>query len=376
MRPFLLGSLMALLPRQGLSALMSCDLRQGDAVEWDAGAQEYRVSREGATIGFMVGADQQRVRRAEPVPWSKVRFVQDEKERWVLEDRSFQVATFTDVIRLRHDPAVSIARYEARIRGCWSAGGYTPDLCCSNGGWSECWDGPFSYESCCMGWTGNKNDDFLASVRLAFGESQGVLISDPASHSPFYVHGILLGTLVAATAGNKPLVLAEVGVDEGPFAVHIMRELRRRGLTVERYYAVDPWAGPHTYAGDRSRQAYLTATKALAEFWPAPRVLQERGDLAVTLVPDGLADFVFIDAIHDFEHVSKHLELWWPKVRPGGLIGGHDYSPEKPGAFPGCVRAAQSFAARVGLTAYMVALPSSAFVIFKLPGAQPAASQG
>lgn len=162
-------------------------------------------------------------------------------------------------------------------------------------------------------------------------------------------------------------IMVEVGVDEGAFAVHILEELVRRNVQVERYYAIDPWTGPFAYAGDRSRDAFLTATRALTKFWPAPRVLQERGDLACRLVEDETADFVFVDAVHDYSHVTTHLELWWPKLRPGGVIAGHDYPPEKPGMQVGPVGAAQAFAARMGLSLYLLGLPSTSFVMFKPP---------
>ena len=35
-------------------------------------------------------------------------------------------------------------------------------------------------------------------------------------------------------------------------------------------------------------------------------------------------DFVFVDADHSTEGVLRDLTAWAPKVRPGGLIVGHD----------------------------------------------------
>lgn len=52
-------------------------------------------------------------------------------------------------------------------------------------------------------------------------------------------------------------------------------------------------------------------------------------------VPDGWADFVFIDAGHSFHAAQADITNWLPKVREGGWFGGHDYHPK----FPGVIRA-------------------------------------
>ena len=36
-------------------------------------------------------------------------------------------------------------------------------------------------------------------------------------------------------------------------------------------------------------------------------------------------DFVYIDGNHDREHVARDIETWWPRVRSGGVLGGHDF---------------------------------------------------
>ena len=36
-------------------------------------------------------------------------------------------------------------------------------------------------------------------------------------------------------------------------------------------------------------------------------------------------DFVFIDAGHDYESVTKDISCWFPKIKKGGIISGHDY---------------------------------------------------
>lgn len=42
-------------------------------------------------------------------------------------------------------------------------------------------------------------------------------------------------------------------------------------------------------------------------------------------------DFVFIDAAHDYDSVKSDIEAWLPKVKPGGILAGHDYCDSWPG---------------------------------------------
>lgn len=40
---------------------------------------------------------------------------------------------------------------------------------------------------------------------------------------------------------------------------------------------------------------------------------------------DASIDFVYIDARHDRKGVLEDLQAYWPKVKMGGVIAGHDY---------------------------------------------------
>jgi predicted O-methyltransferase YrrM len=40
---------------------------------------------------------------------------------------------------------------------------------------------------------------------------------------------------------------------------------------------------------------------------------------------DNSLDFVFIDAGHDYDSVTKDITNWYPKIKNGGIIAGHDY---------------------------------------------------
>lgn len=47
---------------------------------------------------------------------------------------------------------------------------------------------------------------------------------------------------------------------------------------------------------------------------------------AADLFPDGYFDWVYVDASHTYEDCAKDLEAWYPKVKNGGFLCGHDYS--------------------------------------------------
>ena len=56
---------------------------------------------------------------------------------------------------------------------------------------------------------------------------------------------------------------------------------------------------------------------------------------AAARIPDGWADFIFIDAGHSYEACAADIEAYLPKLAHGGWFGGHDYHQ----AFPGVIRA-------------------------------------
>jgi hypothetical protein len=120
---------------------------------------------------------------------------------------------------------------------------------------------------------------------------------------------------------QKELVGAEVGVFEGENAASILKELKPSKL-----YLVDPYIahnGEFEIGGEMSSW-YKTAAKRLENFSNKQFVIASSLD-AVSKLPDNL-DFVYIDAMHTYEHVIEDVNAWLPKVRQGGVIGGHDFT--------------------------------------------------
>lgn len=64
---------------------------------------------------------------------------------------------------------------------------------------------------------------------------------------------------------------------------------------------------------------------------------------AAGMFPDNHFDFIYIDADHSFVAVTADLNAWYPKVKPGGWILGHDYNFHSTDDNDGVTKAVQQF---------------------------------
>ena len=118
----------------------------------------------------------------------------------------------------------------------------------------------------------------------------------------------------------------EVGVAEGKFSIVLCETIPDLQLTAvdlwDKYYRGDH---PSVAIKDRAMQdwALEEAHKRLdpyeVEFIRAPSIK------AIEQIPDASLDFVYIDADHRFDYVMLDLILWSDKVKPSGIVSGHDY---------------------------------------------------
>jgi hypothetical protein len=46
---------------------------------------------------------------------------------------------------------------------------------------------------------------------------------------------------------------------------------------------------------------------------------------------DNTVDFCYVDAGHSYDAVTNDLTAWWPKLRPGSMFAGDDYTKGYPG---------------------------------------------
>lgn len=96
---------------------------------------------------------------------------------------------------------------------------------------------------------------------------------------------------------------------------------------------VDPWGGGTNGRYGEIAKANFDARHGWNDKIKTMRMI---GDEAAKKIPDGSLDFVYIDALHEYEPVKSDIATWVKKVAEGGWIGGHDYNTI---LWPGCVRA-------------------------------------
>jgi len=63
--------------------------------------------------------------------------------------------------------------------------------------------------------------------------------------------------------------------------------------------------------------------------WDRITVHKSDSYAATAAFQDASLGLCFIDADHTSKGCVRDIESWWPKVRPGGVLAGHDYSDSR-----------------------------------------------
>jgi len=115
--------------------------------------------------------------------------------------------------------------------------------------------------------------------------------------------------------------VVEVGSYHGRSILWMTEFLRQIGRTDISIWAVDSWSGDFSEAGP-AFQANLR--EEIQSGWV--RTLAMHSVAAAATFPEHSLDYVFIDADHSYLSVAADIQAWWPRVRPGGYMGGDDHS--------------------------------------------------
>jgi len=160
----------------------------------------------------------------------------------------------------------------------------------------------------------------------------------------------------------------EIGVWQGWYMIQM---LQRTNMFI---VGIDPWTATDSYEDvdptaenfnhlamgndgyEWQETRYMATYSALNNLKIGGRwaLFRSYSHNAICFFTDKEHDFIYIDGEHSYEAVSRDMADWWPKVKVGGILAGHDYNDNNPGT----IKAVDEFAAKHNLE-------------FKLTGTNP-----
>ena len=120
----------------------------------------------------------------------------------------------------------------------------------------------------------------------------------------------------------------ELGVFKGEFSKVILNNWSGT------LYLIDVWRPlPVEEYDDVSNNqyhsnAYSDVINNIKEYEDRAFMLRMSSKDAIEIFEDQSLDFIYIDANHTYESAREDIKLWYPKIKFGGMISGHDYLPQ------------------------------------------------
>jgi hypothetical protein len=116
----------------------------------------------------------------------------------------------------------------------------------------------------------------------------------------------------------------EIGVFKGHFSKVILSKWEGT------LYMVDVWRGLGDEYEDMSNHnnhsdAFLNTMKNIEGYEDRGVMIRATSKVASEIFEDESLDFVYIDANHAYDFVVEDINLWFPKLKKGGVFAGHDY---------------------------------------------------
>lgn len=140
--------------------------------------------------------------------------------------------------------------------------------------------------------------------------------------------------LVAQNA-REGMVVAEVGVWDGDSTqawLPIVVKHHGKAILVDNFMgnptATGPHAHTHVFRSDVLAELHgriVSIGEAMGVEMRGTHVIVEDSVKAAAQIPDASVDIVFLDADHRYAQTSANMAAWLPKVKPGGILAGHDY---------------------------------------------------
>jgi hypothetical protein len=116
------------------------------------------------------------------------------------------------------------------------------------------------------------------------------------------------------------IVMAEIGCYAGESSAQFLRSGK-----ITRFFAIDPWLSGYD-ENDASSASDMSEVESRFDIATAGYdVIKLKGDIDNAIAHLPVLDFVYIDGNHRYDHVKNDILKSLTRVKPDGIIAGHDY---------------------------------------------------
>lgn len=128
--------------------------------------------------------------------------------------------------------------------------------------------------------------------------------------------------------------------------------------------AVDAWMNDGIpgnndmfYSQRRMDKQYRLFSERMADK-PFVKIIRDYSHNAAQQFDNGFFDFIYIDANHTFNGCYQDVVDWWPKLKVGGVMCGHDYEKRShKGILFGVIEAVNKFVWENNITTFFILWP-------------------
>ena len=119
----------------------------------------------------------------------------------------------------------------------------------------------------------------------------------------------------------------ELGVQVGLYSLQLLQNWH----SCQTLYLVDVWKQQKNYFDganvpqQEQDRKYQETINRVSNYKSKVKILRMTTTEAAKLIPNRSLDFVYVDARHDYCGVMEDLINYYPKMRRGGIMSGHDY---------------------------------------------------
>lgn len=112
-------------------------------------------------------------------------------------------------------------------------------------------------------------------------------------------------------------IFVEIGVYKAKSTCYMLEKIKQSGKNIT-FFAVDDFS---MSSKNEAIASILECGFGITDV----KLKQENSDTFAKSFSKKSVSFCFIDGNHEYSQVKKDLQAWIPKIKPNGIIAGHDY---------------------------------------------------